>query len=135
MADTQFWMHVLLKVCLALIFPYFFLAYKILGKIMRLTITKSQGKQAFYDARKSRWGDIFPHPPKNRALVRFVPDNSKKPFVGQDIGKRDDTHKKRERLSYEAIADAIRDNRKKSKREFARTQGSDVWKVDDDDDD
>jgi hypothetical protein len=55
--------------------------------------------------------------------------------VGQDIGKRDDTHKKRERLSYEAIADAIRDNRKKSKREFARTQGSDVWKVDDDDDD
>lgn len=100
---------------------------------MRLTITKSQGKQAFYDARKSRWGDIFPHPPKNRALVRFVPNSSKMPIMGQDIGKRGDTHKERERLSYGAIADAIRENRKKSKREFARTRGTKVWEIDDDD--
>jgi ribosomal protein RSM22 (predicted rRNA methylase) len=100
---------------------------------MRLTITKSQGKQAFYDARKSKWGDIFPHPPKNRAIVRFVPDSSKKPSSGEDIGKRGDTHKKRERLSYAAITDAIRENRKKSKRDFARTRGSKVWELDDDD--
>ena len=101
---------------------------------MRLTITKSQGKQAYYDARKSSWGDIFPHPPKNRALVRFVPDgNPNMPFIGQDIGKRGDTHKKRERLSYEAIADAIRENRKKSKREYALTRGSKVWEIDDED--
>jgi ribosomal protein RSM22 (predicted rRNA methylase) len=58
---------------------------------MRLTITKSQGKQAYYDARKSKWGDIFPHPPKNRALVRFEPDSYKKPSSGEDIGKRGDT--------------------------------------------
>ena len=100
---------------------------------MRLTITKSQGKQAFYDARKSRWGDIFPHAPKNRALVRFVPDNSKGPFMGDTIGKRGDTHKERERLSYEAIADAIRENRKESKREFARTRSSKAWELDEDD--
>ena len=100
---------------------------------MRLTITRSQGKQAFYDARKSRWGDIFPHLPKNRALVRFVPDNSKTPIMGGDIGKRGDTHKERERLSYGAIADAIRENRKKSKREFALTRGSKVWEIDDED--
>jgi ribosomal protein RSM22 (predicted rRNA methylase) len=100
---------------------------------MRVTITKSQGKQAFYDARKSRWGDIFPHSPKNRALVRFVPGNSKMPIMGGDIGKRGDTHKQRESLSYEAVADAIRENRKISKREFARNRGSKVWEIDDDD--
>lgn len=101
---------------------------------MRLTITKSQGKQIFYDARKSTWGDIFPHPPRSRALVRFVPDNSTlaQPLSGKDIGKRVDSHKERERLSYEAIADAIRENRKKSKREFARTRGSKVWEDDND---
>ena len=100
---------------------------------MRLTITKGQGKQAFYDARKARWGDIFPHPPKNRALVRFVPDNSKGPFIGKEIGKRGDTHKERETLSYAAIADSIRENRKKSKREFAYTRGSKIWEIDDED--
>jgi hypothetical protein len=105
----------------------------ILGKIMRLTISKSQGKQPWYDARKSRWGDIFPHPPKNRALVRIVPDDPKMPFMGQDFGKRGDTHKRREILSYEAISDAIGESRKKSKRDYALTRGSKVWKDDDDD--
>ena len=41
------------------------------GKIMRITIPKSQGKQPYYDARKSSWGDIFPHEPKNRSQVQF----------------------------------------------------------------
>jgi ribosomal protein RSM22 (predicted rRNA methylase) len=99
---------------------------------MRLTITKSQGNQPFYDARKSRWGDIFPHPPKNRALVRFVPDNPRAPSTGKDIGKRNDSHKVRERLSYEAISVAIHADRKKSKREYARTRGSKVWEDVDD---
>jgi ribosomal protein RSM22 (predicted rRNA methylase) len=94
---------------------------------MRLTIPKSQGKQPFYDARKSSWGDIFPHPPKNRALERFMPVNYKKRSSGEDIGKRRDSHKNRERLSYEAVADSIREKRKMSKLEFARTRGSKVW--------
>ena len=109
---------------------------------MRSTITKSQGKQPYYDARKSKWGDIFPHPPKKRALVRLIPVNSKKPFSGEDIGKRGDSHKNQERLSYEAIAGAIRENRKVSKREnrkvskrdYARIRGSKIWEDDDDDD-
>lgn len=42
-----------------------------IGSISRLTIPRSQGKQPYYDARKSSWGDIFPHPPKNRAIVRY----------------------------------------------------------------
>ncbi|GAA6005050.1 hypothetical protein JCM10207_008492 [Rhodosporidiobolus poonsookiae] len=35
------------------------------GDIERHTIPKSQGKQAYYDARKAAWGDAFPHAPKN----------------------------------------------------------------------
>ncbi|KAI9511726.1 Rsm22-domain-containing protein [Russula earlei] len=41
------------------------------GNILRMTIPKSQGKQPYYDARKSRWGDIFPHGPKNSPQVRY----------------------------------------------------------------
>jgi len=41
------------------------------GKVLRMTIPKSQGKQPYYDARKSSWGDIFPHEPKNRPQVRY----------------------------------------------------------------
>jgi ribosomal protein RSM22 (predicted rRNA methylase) len=39
---------------------------------MRMTIPRSQGKQPYYDARKSGWGDIFPHPPKNSAQERHL---------------------------------------------------------------
>lgn len=63
------------------------------GKIMRITIPKSQGKQPFYDARKSTWGDIFPHNPKNRPQERFFPprvtrSSGTDPIRGADIGKR-----------------------------------------------
>ncbi|KAI9229601.1 MAG: mitochondrial small ribosomal subunit Rsm22-domain-containing protein, partial [Piptocephalis tieghemiana] len=34
------------------------------GTLERMTIPRSQGKIPYYDARKSRWGDLFPHPPK-----------------------------------------------------------------------
>jgi ribosomal protein RSM22 (predicted rRNA methylase) len=97
---------------------------------MRLTVPKSQGKQPFYDARKSSWGDIFPHPPKNRPLERFVPISSQKPSLGEDIGKRRDSHTYRERLSYEAVADTIREKKKMSKREYAHIRGSKVWEDD-----
>jgi hypothetical protein len=35
-----------------------------------LTIPKSQSKQAYYDARKANWGDLFPHAPKSKEKVR-----------------------------------------------------------------
>ncbi|CDO73157.1 hypothetical protein BN946_scf185007.g212 [Trametes cinnabarina] len=59
------------------------------GQIMRMTIPKSQGKQPFYDARKSEWGDLFPHEPKNKPQVRHQPLHpGHTPSLGQDIGKR-----------------------------------------------
>jgi hypothetical protein len=39
---------------------------------MRLTFPRSQGKQIYYDARKSGWGDLFPHVPKHRPVPRYT---------------------------------------------------------------
>ncbi|RKP09125.1 mitochondrial small ribosomal subunit Rsm22-domain-containing protein, partial [Thamnocephalis sphaerospora] len=40
------------------------------GYIERMTVPKSQGKVIYRDARKSHWGDLFPHPPKKPARRR-----------------------------------------------------------------
>ncbi|KAJ4485621.1 mitochondrial small ribosomal subunit Rsm22-domain-containing protein, partial [Lentinula aciculospora] len=90
------------------------------GKIMRLTVPKSQGKQPYYDARKSSWGDIFPHDPKNPPQERYQPRRAKRgggtsPVKGADIGKRQ-TPKEQNRISYEALSENIKDTRKKSRR-------------------
>jgi ribosomal protein RSM22 (predicted rRNA methylase) len=74
---------------------------------MRLTIPRSQGKQEFYDARKSTWGDIFPHEPKNAPQERYqsTRDKDKKTILkGQDIGKRRDSLKIEPRESYAALS-------------------------------
>ncbi|KAF8587148.1 hypothetical protein K439DRAFT_1407953 [Ramaria rubella] len=42
------------------------------GTIMRMTFPRSQGKQIYYDARKSNWGDLFPHTPKHRPVLRYT---------------------------------------------------------------
>lgn len=99
---------------------------------MRLTIPKSQGKQPFYDARKSSWGDIFPHTPKNAPLERNQPKtrglkNPAAVVTGGDIGKRKDHFKNKERVSYSKVADEVRASKKRSKREFALTRGAKVW--------
>ncbi|PPQ76992.1 hypothetical protein CVT25_014809 [Psilocybe cyanescens] len=98
------------------------------GKIMRVTIPKSQGKQPFYDARKSSWGDIFPHMPKNTPLERQQPRMKRgNRGVGGDIGKRKDSFKVREKQSYGEIALSVREKKKQSKQQFARTRGDKVW--------
>jgi ribosomal protein RSM22 (predicted rRNA methylase) len=40
------------------------------GEIVRMTIPKSLSKQAFYDARKTAWGDLFPHQLKGALVLR-----------------------------------------------------------------
>jgi ribosomal protein RSM22 (predicted rRNA methylase) len=48
------------------------------GKIERMVIPKSQGKGEFRDARKSRWGDLFPHDAKNGTQeVKLKPEEFK----------------------------------------------------------
>ncbi|KAJ7070608.1 mitochondrial small ribosomal subunit Rsm22-domain-containing protein [Mycena amicta] len=91
------------------------------GNLMRMTVPKSQGKQPFYDARKSGWGDIFPHPPKNPPQVRHQPQrinaNGKALRVrNADIGKRGGKEA-RKGVSYAALAEDLKAARKKSKRD------------------
>ncbi|WVO16516.1 3-methyl-2-oxobutanoate hydroxymethyltransferase [Cryptococcus depauperatus] len=40
------------------------------GNIQRITFAKSHSKQGYHDARKSSWGDIIPHTPKSKPIVR-----------------------------------------------------------------
>lgn len=40
------------------------------GDIKRFTVSKSQGKQIYHDARKSMWGDLFPHDVKHKMAPR-----------------------------------------------------------------
>lgn len=88
-------------------------------KIMRLTIPKSQGKQPFYDARKSSWGDIFPHLPKNRPQERFQ-STQEGGSKGDHIGKR---AKGRDRLkgekSYSKVEEVLKERKRASRRDRA----------------
>lgn len=40
----------------------------LVGHIQRLTYAKSHSKQVYHDARKSAWGDLFPHEPKSKIV-------------------------------------------------------------------
>ncbi len=40
------------------------------GSIVRLTLPRSHSKQAYHDARKVTWGDLFPHETKGAEIVR-----------------------------------------------------------------
>jgi len=100
------------------------------GKIMRMTIPKSQGKQPYYDARKSSWGDIFPHPPKNTPQERHQPvsrKDSESAPSGDDIGKRKELHRRRERASYPGLAENLKERTKLSKKDYARIRHAKVW--------
>jgi len=92
---------------------------------MRLTFPKSQGKQVYYDARKSSWGDIFPHPPRNREVERYRPPIEGSVIKkGNDVGKRGANMDDRKvKHSYEQLEKDIK-NRKDEKRERRRRERS-----------
>ena len=85
---------------------------------MRMTIPKSQGKQAYYDARKSDWGDIFPHAPKNAPQERHQPARAKRDALikGEDIGKRGSSQNKTSN-SYEALSEDLKSKRRQQRRQ------------------
>lgn len=111
------------------------------GKIIRMTVPRSQGKQPYYDARKSQWGDIFPHPPKNapqeRGQYKKKSDDDDGPasLAGNDIGKRkgrfedDTTGKKADKAAYAALKNELKDKRKaeKGKRKAAAADKASSW--------
>ncbi|PCH34122.1 Rsm22-domain-containing protein [Wolfiporia cocos MD-104 SS10] len=99
------------------------------GKIMRMTIPKSQGKQPYYDARKSGWGDIFPHESKNRVVERYQPPGNR-PVQNGDIGKRKKTHA--QAASYSELADGIKEQKQKRKKHRPRRVRADTQREEED---
>ncbi|KAH9451237.1 hypothetical protein Pst134EB_018725 [Puccinia striiformis f. sp. tritici] len=57
------------------------------GEIERFTVPKSQGKQAYYDARKSFWGDSWPHGSKKTPIVKVL--------KGRNVSRGDRRRKKK----------------------------------------
>ncbi|KAJ3532591.1 hypothetical protein NMY22_g7683 [Coprinellus aureogranulatus] len=103
------------------------------GKIMRLTIPKSQGKQPYYDARKSSWGDLFPHPPKNAPQERIVIQNKSgkiKAIEREHIGKS--RRPEETKSMYDMVKTSVREA-KKDKRKWDRFRKTDkIWNADHD---
>lgn len=101
------------------------------GKIMRLTIPKSQGKQPYYDARKSSWGDLFPHPPKNAPQERVVIQNKSgkiKAIEREHIGKS--RRPEEQKSMYDMVKPSVREA-KKDKRKWDRFRKQEkIWGVD-----
>ncbi|CCM03775.1 uncharacterized protein FIBRA_05922 [Fibroporia radiculosa] len=91
------------------------------GKIMRMTVPKSQGKQPYYDARKSNWGDIFPHAPKNAPQERYQPSRAKgatTPAKGEDIGKRRKAYP--QAVDYAQLSAEIEEQKRRQRRQRSR---------------
>lgn len=60
--------------------------------IVRLTLPKSQSKQAYYDARKVSWGDLFPHNVKGTAVVRRRGFATASRLMAPNTSYREETH-------------------------------------------
>ena len=94
-----------------------------------MTIPKSQGKQPYYDARKSEWGDIFPHEPKNRPQIRHQSTTVKRqggkaPTTGAGIGKRSSRLSADASISYSHLTNEVTLEKKKMQRERRRSYKS-----------
>lgn len=103
------------------------------GKLMRLTIPKSQGKQPYYDARKSSWGDIFPHPPKNAPQERVVVHSSsgkvkevQRDHIGKSRPERLPVEGKR---MYDMVKPSVREAKKDHRRWDRLRKAESIWKV------
>lgn len=100
---------------------------------MRLTIPKSQGKQPYYDARKSSWGDIFPHPPKNAPQERVVVHSSsgkvkevQRDHIGKSRPERLPVEGKR---MYDMVKPSVREAKKDHRRWDRLRKAESIWKV------
>ncbi|POW23398.1 hypothetical protein PSHT_00067 [Puccinia striiformis] len=72
------------------------------GEIERFTVPKSQGKQAYYDARKSFWGDSWPHGSKKTPIVKVL--------KGRNVSRGDRRRKKKSFQSSKSSLDLDNDD-------------------------
>lgn len=40
------------------------------GDLQRIVVSKSEGSLIYKDARKSHWGDLWPHKPKGKVVIK-----------------------------------------------------------------
>lgn len=92
---------------------------------MRITIPKSQGKQPYYDARKSSWGDIFPHPPKNTPHERSISGRDRSFKSKKESKKRDQGGLQRQYSEH--LAASIREAKKSKRRWQQNVDPSTIW--------
>lgn len=54
------------------------------GNIERFTISRASGKQAYQDARKSKWGDLFPHPSRSKSVIKALNPLTALEYAGEE---------------------------------------------------
>lgn len=94
------------------------------GSIMRMIYPRSQGKQIYYDARKSTWGDVFPHDPKSSPQLRYRA-TSRKParHSGETHGSRKaKANGTEDRPSYTSIISDIEKSKKDKRKDRVRKE-------------
>ena len=56
------------------------------GDLQRIVVSKSEGKLIYKDARKSHWGDLWPHKPKGKAVIKGgIPTEKEMELIEEDI--------------------------------------------------
>ncbi|KZV82844.1 hypothetical protein EXIGLDRAFT_333664 [Exidia glandulosa HHB12029] len=98
------------------------------GSVQRLTISRSRGKQEFYDARKSSWGDSFPHEPTIPPVMRFRSLHRQKNFDPDESALAElelirDYKRKKETGGRNKWNDDKERNRKHEERRLIRKEG------------
>lgn len=102
-------LHSLWYVLLLQRMPHRQLTFRFLpGAIERFTLPRSAGRQAYHDARKAAWGDLFPHPEAAKGKTERVPAASDERMPAARGVQRTPTGKKvrRELLSSAAAIGA-----------------------------
>src|ERR1051325_5197039 len=95
---------------------FFFYIY--IGYIERGIIPKSQGRVPYRDARKSTWGDLFPHEPKNPATRRYIPQSIEQSDIkGVKSKKKDQVRIPSGQQSIKSVKKKIRSLRRKERPE------------------
>ncbi|KAI5480354.1 hypothetical protein MNV49_000929 [Pseudohyphozyma bogoriensis] len=82
------------------------------GDIERHIIPKSQGRQAYYDARKASRGDSFPHPPKNGSTLVNLPQEKAVDKFGKGRSKLQSKKALRSSPRYDPEGDEKREKKR-----------------------
>ena len=104
------------------------------GKIERWTVPKSFSRQAYRDARKSKWGDLWALGAKTRVQrnIRVGFRKSKSPSIGEDVESFDNGETEEQTGGDGGFRDADEVPKRQQKARKARKQKKQMRRLDDD---